>query len=201
MDQSDIRYSELKEKLSVTDDGSSWNVQSENNNNTDATPPRPPAPAKFQKNKRVIVRTVNEYELTNGTGDSIEVVKPEEQDHLNYVQPAPIKWTLKTVRSIALVLMCIVILNIVVGIGILRHYLKIKTGKIVEFKDPEEFAFYSNITKYCLTDECMLASSSIYNSINQNVDPCDNFYEYACGSWLQNTLIPTGFPRWGKLRT
>ena len=52
---------------------------------------------------------------------------------------------------------------------------------------------------FCNTDRCLIVSSSMYKSLNTHVDPCDNFYEYACGGWIKKNLIPTGFPRWGTL--
>src|SRR3954468_6694667 len=27
---------------------------------------------------------------------------------------------------------------------------------------------------------------------------CDNFYEYANGTWLKNTVVPAAFPTWGS---
>ncbi|GFV42440.1 neprilysin-2 [Trichonephila clavipes] len=33
-------------------------------------------------------------------------------------------------------------------------------------------------------------SATILNNINEEVEPCDNFYEFACGGWLQKQLIP-----------
>lgn len=53
--------------------------------------------------------------------------------------------------------------------------------------------------KYCITDQCIIVAASIRNSLNIDVNPCDDFYEYACGGWEKKNLIPTGFSRWGTL--
>ncbi|WVF71990.1 hypothetical protein IAT40_006801 [Kwoniella sp. CBS 6097] len=42
----------------------------------------------------------------------------------------------------------------------------------------------------CLTPECVILSSSILQSLNQSVDPCDDFYEFATGGWQASHSIP-----------
>lgn len=49
----------------------------------------------------------------------------------------------------------------------------------------------------CLEESCIHAASSILHSIDQSIDPCDNFYAYSCNSWIKNNPIPDGKSMWG----
>ena len=34
------------------------------------------------------------------------------------------------------------------------------------------------------------AASRLIENMDATVDPCDNFYQYACGGWLKKNIIP-----------
>lgn len=48
----------------------------------------------------------------------------------------------------------------------------------------------SSQSNLCMTKGCVKTSAQILDLIDDNVDPCDNFYEFACGKFLRNTMIP-----------
>lgn len=52
------------------------------------------------------------------------------------------------------------------------------------------------VTKYgpeddiCFEPGCIHTASQFLQNMNPKVEPCDDFYEFACGNFLKNTNIP-----------
>jgi len=47
---------------------------------------------------------------------------------------------------------------------------------------------------------CALAQTTGFSiaSMDKTADPCTNFYQYACGSWMKANPIPAEYSRWGR---
>lgn len=57
------------------------------------------------------------------------------------------------------------------------------------------FIFYhiksaSSDANICTTDICAIEASRMLNALDASVDPCDDFYEFACGKLIRNTQLP-----------
>lgn len=42
----------------------------------------------------------------------------------------------------------------------------------------------------CLTPGCVKAAASLLDIMDQSKDPCEDFFEFACGKFLQETVMP-----------
>ncbi|XP_042207289.1 neprilysin-1-like isoform X2 [Homarus americanus] len=63
-----------------------------------------------------------------------------------------------------------------------------KTGKVKEStRLPTRL---ENAQRICETPECAIAATQISENLDLSVDPCDNFYEFACGGWINKHPIP-----------
>ncbi|XP_011169776.2 endothelin-converting enzyme 1 [Solenopsis invicta] len=51
----------------------------------------------------------------------------------------------------------------------------------------------------CTTQGCMSEASRISDYIDRTVDPCDNFYKFACGGWMKNHPANVSYPRISSL--
>lgn len=49
----------------------------------------------------------------------------------------------------------------------------------------------------CVTPDCVLVAAGIIASIDFNIDPCDDFYSFACGGWIATNPIPAHKSRYG----
>lgn len=42
-----------------------------------------------------------------------------------------------------------------------------------------------NVNSFCLTKECLRATSDLMYEIDATIDLCDDFYQFACGNWAE----------------
>ncbi|XP_047105420.1 neprilysin-2-like [Schistocerca piceifrons] len=47
-----------------------------------------------------------------------------------------------------------------------------------------------SLQNVCLTPGCVRAASEVLSKLDPSVEPCDDFYQYACGNYLRTTNIP-----------
>ncbi|PZC81626.1 hypothetical protein B5X24_HaOG212332 [Helicoverpa armigera] len=49
----------------------------------------------------------------------------------------------------------------------------------------------------CLKGSCIYTASEVIRALDETQDPCEDFYEFACGGWIKNNPIPEGKSSWG----
>ena len=43
-----------------------------------------------------------------------------------------------------------------------------------------------------------LIAASIIQAMDITADPCEDFFQFACGGWVESNVIPDGRNKWGR---
>ncbi|KAG9260766.1 endothelin-converting enzyme 1 [Astyanax mexicanus] len=49
----------------------------------------------------------------------------------------------------------------------------------------------------CLSEPCVSVAAAVMGALDRSVDPCTDFYNFACGGWVKKNPLPEGKSRWG----
>ncbi|KAF5307502.1 hypothetical protein FQR65_LT06857 [Abscondita terminalis] len=62
-------------------------------------------------------------------------------------------------------------------------------GVIISFLIDATLHWHKKPTRPCDSDQCIIASSDIINQIDETMNPCDDFYKFACGKLESRTHL------------
>ena len=85
-------------------------------------------------------------------------------------------------KNVAIVATIIVIVIITVAVAV-----AIALGVALGVSDSD-----SDRRETCDTESCVELTDRIMTGLDSSVDPCEDFYQFSCGLWVNNTAIPEG---------
>uniref|UniRef100_A0A3Q2TQC4 endothelin-converting enzyme 1 n=1 Tax=Fundulus heteroclitus TaxID=8078 RepID=A0A3Q2TQC4_FUNHE len=53
----------------------------------------------------------------------------------------------------------------------------------------------------CLSEGCVTVASQIVEAMDRSADPCQDFYQFACGGWMRKNPLPDGRSRWSTFNS
>ncbi|RVE65304.1 hypothetical protein OJAV_G00134660 [Oryzias javanicus] len=53
----------------------------------------------------------------------------------------------------------------------------------------------------CLSEACITVASQIVEAMDRGADPCQDFYQFACGGWMRKNPLPDGRSRWSTFNS
>ena len=59
-------------------------------------------------------------------------------------------------------------------------------------RSSSEVSSSSGLSDICQTDACFNLSLQIKGFMNENVDPCEDFYNFSCGNWVTYNRLTEG---------
>ncbi|BFZ10851.1 hypothetical protein BsWGS_13890 [Bradybaena similaris] len=90
--------------------------------------------------------------------------------------PVPRQGCMEKRTTLEKILLILVIIVLIICLGFIAAFLV-----FYFFASPPEGT--------CLTEQCVKSASRLKSYMDDSVDPCNNFYEYACGGWFKSQVL------------
>ncbi|KAI3385053.1 hypothetical protein SNEBB_005701 [Seison nebaliae] len=98
----------------------------------------------------------------------------------------------KIVFRVIIASLIILLLLLVLWMTLFIYY-KVQYEKRRSFNETNSpYRRYSlkSIGNICVTEECIKSAAFLMSNMNTSVDPCEDFYSFACGNFVRKTIIP-----------
>ncbi|XP_048581605.1 endothelin-converting enzyme 1 isoform X2 [Nematostella vectensis] len=73
-------------------------------------------------------------------------------------------------------------------------------ASLVTFSKGQHPLEYVPNKQVCCSEACLQMSQDLVRSLDPSVDPCVDFYSYACGGWVKSNPVPKDTESWDKWR-
>ncbi|EDO33414.1 predicted protein [Nematostella vectensis] len=113
-----------------------------------------------------------------GDADSLEghvitVIRPSNNNSLHRLVRKPLFWS---VIAVVFLLLACVVLSVLLA----KSHHKV-----------------SQQQRVCLSAGCLDAAHYMLHAVDNKSEPCNDFFQYACGGWMKNNPIPSSEAFWG----
>ncbi|CAO0802735.1 unnamed protein product [Mucor circinelloides] len=58
-----------------------------------------------------------------------------------------------------------------------------------------------SLNDICFSSACVQTAASLLQSMDMNIDPCSDFYQYTCGNWIRDAIIPEDLAGFGVIES
>ena len=89
----------------------------------------------------------------------------------------------KTATRRSTLTVALVVTALIVVVGIVLIAIAVAVGITLSEDDSD-----TDSESVCLTAECEELSALVVSGIDENIDPCEDFYNFTCGNWVESNF-------------